>query len=154
MAGYQMASSSNGRQVIWPLPKVVERCVTRKSQTNTQGPVSISDKTSYRKILWSLEAARLVVQIIASFWNLTGTSTALLPRCLSNFRAIGQFWIQISRLRDFTRSYSKTSYRILKRGPGWVPFQYKTVLSGMRILIAKIALSRDNLIFTMGSSSW
>ena len=26
-----------------------------------QGPVSISDKTSYRKISWSLEAARLVV---------------------------------------------------------------------------------------------
>ena len=37
--------------------------------------------------------------------------------CLSNFRAIGLFWIQISRHRDFTRSYDKTSYRILKRDP-------------------------------------
>ena len=55
------------------------------------GPVSISDKTSYRKISWSLEAARLVVQIIASLWNLTGTSAALLPRCLSNFEVIRQF---------------------------------------------------------------
>ena len=82
------------------------------------GPVSISDKTSYRKISRSLEAARLVVKITASLWNLTGTSAALLPRCLSNFRAIEQFYIQISRLRDFTRSYDKTSYRILKRSSG------------------------------------
>ena len=52
------------------------------------GPVSISVKTSYRKISWSLEAARLAVQIIASLWNMTGTPTAVLPRCLSNFRAI------------------------------------------------------------------
>ena len=35
----------------------------------------------------------------------------------SIFRAIGQFYIQISRLRDFTRFYNKTSYRILKRSP-------------------------------------
>ena len=55
-----------------------------------QGPVSISVKTSYRKISWSLEAARLIVQITASLLNLTGTSAAVLPRCLSNFKAIGQ----------------------------------------------------------------
>ena len=66
------------------------------------GPVSISNKTSYCKISWSLEAARLVVYIITSLWHLTGTSAALLPMCLSNFRAIGRFWIQISRLRDIT----------------------------------------------------
>ena len=50
--------------------------------------VSISDKTFHRTISWSLEAARLAIWIIASLWNLTGTSGALLPRCLSNFRAI------------------------------------------------------------------
>ena len=83
-----------------------------------QGPVSISAKTSYRKISWSLEATRLVVNIIASLWNLTDTSAALLPKCLSNFRAIGQFQIQISRLRDFTISYEKTSFLILRQGPG------------------------------------
>ena len=55
------------------------------------GPVSISDKTSYRKILWSLEATRSVVEIIASLWNLTGTSAAVLLMCLSNFRVAGQF---------------------------------------------------------------
>ena len=55
--------------------------------------------------------------IITSLWNLTDTSAAVLSRCLSNFRAIGQFQIQISRHRDFTRSYNKTCYRILQRGP-------------------------------------
>ena len=34
-----------------------------------------------------------------SIWNLTGTSAAVLLRCLSYFRAIAQFQIQISQLR-------------------------------------------------------
>ena len=41
-----------------------------------QAPVSISDKTSNRKILQSLEAARFVFRIVQSLWNLTGTSAA------------------------------------------------------------------------------
>ena len=56
----------------------------------TQGLYSLSGKTSYRQISWSLEAARLDVAIIVSFWNLTGTSAAAVPRYLSNFRAIGK----------------------------------------------------------------
>ena len=52
------------------------------------GLYSLSGKTSYRQISWSLEAARLSVIMIVSHWNLTGISAALLPRCLSNFRAI------------------------------------------------------------------
>ena len=40
-----------------------------------------------------------------------------LPMCLSNFKAIWQFKVPISWLRDFTRSYEKTSSRILRRGP-------------------------------------
>ena len=40
------------------------------------GPISISDKTSYRKIPWSLKDARLVVWIIVSGLNLLGASTA------------------------------------------------------------------------------
>ena len=39
--------------------------------------------------------------------------------CLSNFKAIRQFKVPISWLRDFTRSYEKTSFRILRRGPGF-----------------------------------
>ena len=84
---------------------------------NGQGPVSISEKTSFRKISSSLEAARFVFRIVRSFWNLTGTSAAMLPMCLSNFKTIRQFKVPISWLRDFTRSYGKTSFRILRRGP-------------------------------------
>ena len=97
------------------------------------GTVSISDKTSYRKISWSLDAARLVFGIVWSLWKLTGTSAALPPRSLSNFRAILWFKLPISRLRDFTRSYDKTSYRILKWGPGrgpsyiWLSFQISLI---------------------------
>ena len=53
-----------------------------------QGLYSLSGITSYRKISWSLEAARFGFKHFQSFWNLTGTSAAVLPRCLSNFRAI------------------------------------------------------------------
>ena len=80
-------------------------------------PVSISKKTSYHKISWSLEVVRLIVWFIESLWILTSTSAALLPICLSNFRAIMQFYIQISQLKDFARSYNKMSYQILKQGP-------------------------------------
>ena len=52
------------------------------------GPVSIPDKTSYCKISWSLEAARFIFKIAQSLWNLTGTSAAVLPRCLPNFKAM------------------------------------------------------------------
>ena len=41
--------------------------------------------------------------------------------CLSNFKAIQQFKVPISWLRDFTRSYEKTSFGILRRGPGRGP---------------------------------
>ena len=81
------------------------------------GPVSISEKTSFRKISWSLEAARFVFGIVRSLWNLTGTSAAVLPMGLSNFKAIRLFKVPIPWLRHFTRSYGKTSFRILRRGP-------------------------------------
>ena len=41
-----------------------------------QGLYSLSGKTSYRQISWSLEAARLDVAMVVSLWNLTGTSAA------------------------------------------------------------------------------
>ena len=82
------------------------------------GLYSLSGKTSYRKISWSLEAARFEFKLFQSLWNLAGTSAALLPRCLSNFRAILPLQHPISRLRDFTRFGGKTSYRLVNRGPG------------------------------------
>ena len=82
------------------------------------GLYSLSGKTSYRKISWSLEAARFGFQLFQSLWNLAGTSAALLSRCLSNFRAIRPLQHPISWLRDFTRFGGKTSYRLVNRGHG------------------------------------
>ena len=84
----------------------------------TQGLYSLSGKTSYHQISRSLESAWFDVIIIVSLWNLTGISAALLPRCLSNRRAIGKILTRISWLRDFTRSCGKTSVRLVNRGPG------------------------------------
>ena len=75
------------------------------SQRSTQqsmgvvGLYSLSSKTSYRKISWSLEAARFVFRLFQSLWNLTTISTAM--------------------LRDFARFGGKTSYRSVNRGPGY-----------------------------------
>ena len=55
-----------------------------------QGLYSLSGKTSYRQISWSLEAARLDVAMVVSLWNLTGTSAAALPRYLPSVIAIGK----------------------------------------------------------------
>ena len=43
---------------------------------------------------------RFVCRIVRSVWNLTATSAALLPMCLSNFKVMRQFILPISRLRD------------------------------------------------------
>ena len=81
------------------------------------GLYSLSGKTSYWQISWSLEATRLDVIMVVSLSNLTGTSAAALLVCLLNFRAIGKVQTRISWLRDFTRSCSKTPYRLVNRGP-------------------------------------
>ena len=73
------------------------------------GLYSLSGRTSYRKISWSLDVARLDVITIVWLWNLTGISASLLTKCLSNFKAIGKVWTRISPLRDFTRFCGKTS---------------------------------------------
>ena len=44
------------------------------------GLYSLSGKTSYRNISWSLEAARFGLRFFPSLWNLTGTWAAALPR--------------------------------------------------------------------------
>ena len=88
-----------------------------RSTIPAQGLYSLSGKTSYRKILGSLEAARFGFKLFQSLWNLAGISAALLPRCLSNFRAMRPLQHPISRLREFTRFSGKTSYRLVNRGP-------------------------------------
>ena len=76
-------------------------------------PSSTSNKMSYRKISWSLKTARFVFRIVRSLWNLTSTSAALLPMCLTNFKAMGQFklrgtgsyLVQVKLLRELMMIY-------------------------------------------------
>ena len=62
--------------------------ISRYNDGKIQNTVSISDKTSYRKISWSIDAAWFVFKIVRSLWKLTGTSATLLPTRLSNFTAL------------------------------------------------------------------
>ena len=61
---------------------------------------SVSIRTFYCKILWNCEAARLVFWIIVS--------PCYQDADLACSRAIGHFWIQISRLRLFARFNDRT----------------------------------------------
>ena len=71
-----------------------------------------------RQISRSLEAARLDVIMTVSLWKFTGISAAMLPKCLSNFKAIEKISNRIPRFRNFTISCGKTSVRLVNRGPG------------------------------------
>ena len=52
------------------------------------GPLFTKRQGSYHQIPWSPDAARLAVIINGSLWNLPCLSAVLLPRCMSNVRAI------------------------------------------------------------------
>ena len=85
--------------------------------TWTLGLYSLSGRTSYRTISWSLEAARLGVIMIVSLWNLTGISAALLPRrCLSNLTAIGKCKTE-TRGCEFSRDLVVRHVCLIYRGP-------------------------------------
>ena len=103
----------------------------------TMGLYSLSGKTSYRKMLWSLEAARFVFRLFQSLWNLTTISAAMLPRCLTNFRMIRSLYHPISRLRDFARFGGKTSYCLVNRGPGII---------ADKLLLLYFQFDEDNLM--------
>ena len=62
---------------------------------------SLGGQTTCRKISRSFEPARFGVKQFQLLCNVTGTSAAPLPRCLSHFRAIRSLWHPIWRLRDF-----------------------------------------------------
>ena len=88
----------------------------RRRWPQYQDLYSLSGRTSYHNISWSLKAARFMFRLFQTLWNLTGTSTATLSRCLSNFRAMRLLWHPISLHGDFTRSYGKSSVRLVNRG--------------------------------------
>ena len=89
----------------------------RSSKKSNSWPHSLNGKTSYCKISWNFGVVRFVLIIIASLWNMTGISAALLPMCLSNFRVVEKFQTRSLWLRDFTRSRGKTPVRLVTRGP-------------------------------------
>ena len=96
---------------------------------------------SHRKILWSLGGARFGFRLFQSLWTFMGTSTAAQPRCLSHFRAMCLLSHPISRLRDFTKSYAKTSFRFMNRDPVFL-FQARTIhQGGLRSFIKRLASS-------------
>ena len=73
------------------LDELNQRCSSKQLNATLYkhlGPVSISNKTSYRKILRSLAVARFVFRIVRSLWNLTVTSVVMLPKGLPNFKAM------------------------------------------------------------------
>ena len=58
------------------------------SNNDYQGPVSKFDKKTYFKIWQSFKAWRFVFKIVWSLWYFTSTSAAVLPMCLSDFKAM------------------------------------------------------------------
>ena len=61
--------------------------VNSESSFKDTGPL-FSKRTDILLLSWSFEATRLGVKLLQLLWKLTGTSAALLPRCLSNFSDI------------------------------------------------------------------
>ena len=99
----QKASNAENVSVWWRHHIINKYCLCQPA-VHLQGLYSVSGKTSYRKISWSLEAARLNVTMLLSLWNLTGISVALLARCLPNLRTIGKFKLEsrgFESSRDF-----------------------------------------------------
>ena len=76
-------------------------------------PLFTNGRTSFRKISRSLKAARFGFRFFQSLWNLTGTPTAALPRCLSTFWAIRSLQNPILRLRDLARFGGKTFVHLM-----------------------------------------
>ena len=106
------------------------------------GLYSLSDKTSYRQISWSLEDARVDVTMTVSHFNLTGISAALLLRCLSNSRGIGKVWTRISRLRDSRKSCNTWWRHQMEHFPRYWP-----IVRGIHRLIPRTKASDAELPF-------
>ena len=69
--------------------------------SETQGLHSVSAKTSYHQISWSLEMG---CYSVVYHWNLTGPSASPLLRWQSNFGVIGKLQAHISWLWDLVRA--------------------------------------------------
>ena len=86
-----------------------------------QGPVSISDKTSCRKISWSREIGSLDYLTAFEIWQ-THRQHCCHGACQISERSYNSK--DNSRGFERLRDLKKTSYRILKHGPGVIPDSY------------------------------
>ena len=68
-----------------------------------QGLYSLSGKTSYRKISWSLEAAIFGFKLFQSLWNLAGTSAAEVSVKFQSDTTIATSNLAASRLHEIWR---------------------------------------------------
>ena len=105
---------------------------------NHLGYVFILDKISYLNILASRGRKIGTFSHCCEIWeahrqHCCGGASQILERSNSSE-------YKISRLRDFARSYNKSSYRILKPGPGPVSI-YRPSFPGMGIPMLKIRRS-------------
>ena len=101
----------------------LENYTLKISATSPRGQVKSDAWTPCRSSI-HLAVRRLTAKSLSreigckvSLWNVLCILVALLPRCLSNIRAIGKVSIQISQHRDFMGSYGKTSVRLVNIGP-------------------------------------
>ena len=105
----------------WPVTSPHKGPVTRKMfpfddvimLCTRQGLYSLSGKTSYRKISWSLEAARWGFKLFQLLWNLAGSAAAEVPVKFQSDTTIATSNLVASRFGG------KTSYRLVNRGPGF-----------------------------------
>ena len=89
-----------------------------KINTKRSGPLFIKPADDLPQDLAKPRSPVIRVWTSQSLRNLTGTSAAALPRCLSIFRAIWPLYHPISRLRDLAKFSGKTFYRLVNRSPG------------------------------------
>ena len=107
---------------VWDLRMVYLQCVSNGECSlayTYSGP--FSGKRSYYILGSRKVSARENVNTIVSFWNLTGSPTALLPRRLPNFRAIGKFYRNV--IENTTLSYRWTSMASCETCVWWVYLQ-------------------------------
>ena len=124
--------------IYWRQPRVLILHLS-----SSQGPVSIYNKTSNRKISRSLEAASFAFRIIRSLWNLAGTSIATTGRPLvksSVKRIFSHYFYQPSMITlwflsciterncvsDFAQSRGATS-------GNWLDSRYSIVITNLGV---------------------
>ena len=91
----------------------------------------------------SRKVTRFVLRIAQSLCILTGVSASMLAMHPSNFKAVRKSKLPISRLREFTRSHNKASYRILKRR-----------LLGVGSILSKIAYAITSSYLVTAGNNW